>query len=118
MIGYEVWLNGERLCLASVGESGVLSTVATWVRRTEPDGTMATEHELSVGGLATTPDDGSEHLDWAIRPLAVGDELRIKIMDILEADPPRNRRQVNREADRAAERQYYEHLKTKYETQT
>lgn len=31
MRAFEVWLNGKKLCLAGIGDDGVLSVIANWV---------------------------------------------------------------------------------------
>jgi hypothetical protein len=47
MKAFEVFINGHRLCLAGVGDNGVLSAIVNWV-----GGPARDEHIfLSLGGL-------------------------------------------------------------------
>jgi hypothetical protein len=82
MIAFEVYLNGEKLCLAGVGGDWVLSVIATWVsRRGQSDMFM------SAGGLIT---ETEEHIEWMKQePLRVGDTIQIKILESQAVDPPR-----------------------------
>src|SRR2546429_3319158 len=68
MRAFEISLNGKCLCLAGVGNDGVLSTTITHVpfrkRR---------ETRLYIGGIALPQD---EHVFWKERILHLGDELR------------------------------------------
>jgi hypothetical protein len=54
MRAFNVSLNGEKPCLAGVGERGVLSAIITWVA-----GDRGEDLLLEVGGLAN-----EEHIDW------------------------------------------------------
>jgi hypothetical protein len=111
MIGFEVDLNGTRLCTASAGETGVLSAIVTWVQRSAPGVPEPSELSLAVGGLAK-----GTQLEWVSqRKLAVGDEVLVKIVETATPDPPVHTRTVDRAADEADERKYYERLRLKYE---
>ena len=65
MTAFEVYLNGEKLCTAGLGEAGVTSAILSW-RGTQAykDGTApgAASTEFSVRGL-TSPT--GEHVRWA-----------------------------------------------------
>jgi len=37
MICFEVKINGNKVCVAGVGESGVLSSIINWVKRDSTD---------------------------------------------------------------------------------
>ena len=91
MIAFEIKINGEKKCLAGVGEQGVLSAVLTCVRRV-PEGRrrFKEELELGVGGIGKRND---EHLEWLQRKLRIGDEISIRIIQQATADKPRKRRQ-------------------------
>jgi hypothetical protein len=111
MIGFEVALNGTRLCTASAGETGVLSTIVTWVHRAAPGVQEPSDLSLAIGGLAE-----DTHLEWASqRKLAVGDEVLVKIVETAHPDPSVRTRRNDRAQDEAEERKYYERLKLKYE---
>ena len=57
MIAFEVFLNGNKVCRAGVGDLGVLTTVLSWVRRegrnteTKEPGNIEEELTLNVSGL-------------------------------------------------------------------
>jgi len=86
-----VYLNGEKLCTAGVGDLGVVSAIVSWVRREDqhtaskqPDCTEE-ELRLEVGGLISSP---REIVKWQKRDLSVGDEILIKIVEAESADKP------------------------------
>ena len=109
-LGFEVAVNGARLCTASAGETGVLSAIVTWVQRSAPDVPEPSELSLAIGGLAN-----DTHLDWARRKLAVGDEVFVKIVETDHPDPPVHERRSDHAADVAQDRKYYERLRLKYD---
>ena len=81
MCVFEVYLNGQKLCLAGIGEDGVLTTIVNWVK-----GRGGTNMFLQVGGLRSHAD---EHVTWVNqRPLQVGDQIQIKLVEASEADKP------------------------------
>lgn len=77
LICFEVWVNGEKICLAGVGDSGVLNSIIHVAEPRKPD--------LHVGGLVN-----DEHVRWTERMhfLEVGDEVTIKIVEADTADEP------------------------------
>ena len=101
MIAFEIHLNGEKLCVAGIGERGVLSQHLTWVgRKPKPDADKEFEPkkpDLSVGGLVN-----DEHVRWIKqRTLGVGDEVVIKIIEIEVADEPTHRERSESDEERA-----------------
>ena len=83
MRSFNVTLNGKKLCLAGVGERGVLSANISWV-----GGDRGEDLHINVGGLAN-----EEHIDWVNQKrLQVGDEIRVKIVESGSADEPARRR--------------------------
>src|SRR5262245_33832729 len=111
MVGFEVTLNGQRLCTAAAGDTGVLSAAVTWVYRKAPGVPEPSELRLEIGGLS---DDS--HLRWpAPRLLGVGDEVRIRLVETNQADPPARIEREDRAFVESEERKYYERLKLKYE---
>ena len=114
MIAFAVYVNGEYVGTAGVGELGVLSATLTWVRRApenSQDG-KSFEEELTfdVGGLSETASVGCLH-----RELAVGDHVNIKIISAASVDTPRSSQKRDDAADvEAGERRYFEYLKKKY----
>lgn len=78
MICFEIWVNGEKICLAGVDESDVLCAIIDGARKQR-------KSNLHVGGLV-----GDEHVRWTEREhiLEVGDEVTIKIVESDTADEP------------------------------
>jgi hypothetical protein len=88
MIAFEVSLNGKRVCLAGIGNNGVLSQHVTWVGR---KGVRSPLPRLHVGGLDTETD---EHVVWAedsIPTLKKNDVVTIRIVDVEHVDIPTER---------------------------
>src|ERR1700686_3917331 len=56
MRAFEVSVNGEKLCLAGIGDDGVLTTIVTWAGR-QGDRDLF----LQVGGLISRT---KEHVHW------------------------------------------------------
>jgi hypothetical protein len=84
VIALEVTLDGQPVCLAGVGESGVLMAIVHFVSDMAP----GEEVFLSVGGI-----DGQtgEMLDWNVPPLAIGSEVLVRVTEAAEVDPPHKR---------------------------
>jgi hypothetical protein len=91
MIAFEVFLNGNKVCTAGVGDLGVLTAMLTWVRRegknTESKESRNVEEELTlnVGGFVSSK---NEHVRWTDDKLTVGDEVCIRIINLESVDPP------------------------------
>ena len=83
MRAFKVELNGKRLCVAGVGENGVLTTIATYVGAANGDSL-----DLSVTGLFTPTD---EHAIWRLVDLKVGDKVTVRVVDVGSVDRPRKR---------------------------
>ncbi|HKW18279.1 MAG TPA: hypothetical protein VJO35_12300 [Terriglobales bacterium] len=81
MRAFEISLNGKTLCVAGIGEDGVLSAIVDWV--TKPDhGDLF----LDVGGLISPRD---EHVQWVRqKPLEVNDEIQVRIIETAHVDEP------------------------------
>lgn len=97
MICFEVWVNGEKVCLAGVSESDVLTCIVDGERR-------GLKSNLHVGGLVK-----DEHVRWTQKrhSLEVGDEVIIKIVESDKADEPilkypRNRQREIKESSNSA----------------
>ena len=80
MLAFELSVNGQRLCIASTATNSVLSTVMTWVKH-RPD-----RVDFNVGGLDAA--DSAQHTAWRTPRLAVGDEVRIRLIDTDSFDQP------------------------------
>ncbi len=106
MRAFEVYLNGKRLCLAGVGNDGVLTTNVTHVpfRRRR-------ETRLYVGGLVLPQD---EHVFWRQTTLRLGDEIRLKIVEKTAVDRPRKRSRRDPAAEAKVEKRQLRKLATKF----
>jgi hypothetical protein len=98
MVAFEVFRNNERLCVAGVGDSGVLTAIVTWVTHS-PDRVKQLAAEgiseeesapdlfLQVGGLKDRV-----HMDWSTQALRVGDEIKVHIIEATQVDTPTTQR--------------------------
>ena len=113
MIAFEVFLNGNKVCRAGVGDLGVLTTVLSWVRRegrnTETREPRIIEEELTlnVGGLISSK---NEHVRWSDDKLTVGDEVRVRVINLESVDPPRDRRTEDPAEDLKRQERYVEQM--------
>lgn len=88
MIAFEVTINGTIVCVAGVGDRGVLTAMATWVKR-DPDrhrgnpDFVLEELEASIGGKR-----GADHVSWGDHALAPGDVVQIRVVEADAVDPP------------------------------
>ena len=82
MKAFEVYLNGNRLWTAGVGDDGVLATGLTWVGGNPPR--PSSRMDFRVGGVDVGSD---ERLDWPTPPIGVGDEITIRIIETDRVDP-------------------------------
>ena len=81
MRAFEVYLNGKKLCLAGIGDDGVLSAIVNWVTRRDRGDLF-----LEVGGLISPTE---EHVAWTSqKPLRVGDKIQVKIVERSTVDKP------------------------------
>jgi hypothetical protein len=87
-----VYLNGQRICTASLGDDGHVTADASLIG----DGDDAAW--MHVGGF-----DGSSnhHVKWCFQSLKVGDEVRILVEETERIDAPGERKSVE-EMDRWA----------------
>jgi len=81
MRAFEVLVNGERQCVAGIGDSGVLTTVVN-LSIHHGNGTFF----IDVGGLVS---ETKEHVNWVSqKPLFVGDDVQIRIVETDAVDSP------------------------------
>jgi hypothetical protein len=95
---FAVYLNGKRLCLAGIGNDGVLTAIVNWVV-----GRGRRDMWLSVGGLISTTD---EHVRWSNAKLHVGDQIKIKIRETASADDPKTRYPRDPDKELKAQKKY------------
>jgi len=97
MRAFKISLNGKNLCLAGVGERGVLTAIVDWVAQDRGE-----ELSLQVGGLAN-----EEHLKWTGQKLLhVGDEIRVKIVEAASVDKPVKKRPIDLKETLRAKKRY------------
>ena len=96
MVAFEVFRNDERLCVAGVGDFGVLIACVNWVAHSpekleqrkaagisEPP---PTELNVQVSGLQS--DEATPlHKEWIDAALRVGDHIKIHVIDAPQVDP-------------------------------
>lgn len=80
MIVLDVFVNGTRVCRASVGEQGTVLAAVSWVGgRDTADPHQVERPRLAVGGTSSLLDG---YLRWAGQDLAVGDRVTIQVLDV------------------------------------
>lgn len=95
MFAFEVYINGKRCCISGIRDDGVVSAILSWIGRGESErGLPKEDMSLRVSGLDSIR---GEHMDWLQQDLAVGDDVRIRIVDVPKVDRPikGSRRPVN-----------------------
>jgi hypothetical protein len=87
-----VYLNGQRICTASLGDDGHVSADVSLIGNSDDASFM------QVGGF-----DGrsNHHVKWCFQQLKVGDEVRIIVEETEQIDEPDERKSVE-EMDRWA----------------
>ena len=111
ILGLEIWLNGNRLCVAGVEDERVMAVIniESWVL---PDGTRlpSTLQVCAIKDFIS--------LEWpGAKSLVTGDEILLKVVETSEADEPVRSVRKTAEEDAAQERLRYEDLKRKYGSQ-
>jgi hypothetical protein len=87
MICFEVYINGQKVCLAGVGDDGVLSVMASFIASSESQRT-----DFRVGGLIKVDAEIQQQVEWIDREVNVGDDITIKIVESENYDTPMNGR--------------------------
>ena len=98
MRAFEVYVNGKRLCVAGIGDDGVLNTMVDHVV-----GNGRNELYLRVGGLISPT---NEHVLWRSQRLKIGDEVRVKIVETASVDRPKERHRRDPEKELTAKKRY------------
>lgn len=105
MRAFEVYLNGKRLCLAGIGEDGVLNTMVDHV-----SGHGRNELYLQVGGLISPT---MEHVLWRNQRLKTGDEVRVKIIESTSTDRPKQSHRRDPKEELRAQKKYVREMARK-----
>jgi|SRR5580658_4420253 hypothetical protein len=99
MRAFEVCLNGKKLCLAGIGDDGVLTAIVNWVK-----GRGGTDMFLQVGGLVSQVD---EHVRWVNQKhLRVGDQIQIRVVEASAVDKPIERYRTDPKERLKAQKNY------------
>ncbi len=122
MIAFEVSIDSRKKCTAGVSDLGVVSVIATWVRRASRDptsdqpipGRFEEELTLDVGGLTHDADGASVQVSWLRQSLKAGQHITLAVVDTGEADPPQTREREDPTWAARKKREYYERLKREY----
>jgi hypothetical protein len=106
MRGFEVYLNGKRLCVAGIGDDGVLTAILDHVAR-------GGRHDLHlrVGGLLSST---KEHVTWQSRQLKSGDQVRVKVVEAATIDEPAKRERQDPNLILNAEKDYVRNAAQKF----
>lgn len=86
MFGFEISVNGQRICTAG---SDVVCAIGLDYTCREP-GIV----HLRAGGIPAA--DSSEHANWMMPEVGVGDEITIRILEINAPDPAHIYNPMNR----------------------
>jgi hypothetical protein len=90
MIALKVAHNGKPVCIAGIGDLGVISSHVTWVRTLEHQAEPHSEPfervelYLHVGGLHTPT---NEHRAWNTPAIEVGDTITVTIVETCDITP-------------------------------
>jgi hypothetical protein len=90
MRAYEVFLNGERLCIAGVPGEGTSTIEVSDFKKNEVDD----EARLDVRAFEYPT---REYLSWTNAPLSLGDEVRLRVLESNSVDEPKARRREDPE---------------------
>ena len=108
MRALEVRLNGTKLCIAGVGEDGVITAIVSCVLRNG-------KHELTLdtGGISNAT---QQHLRWHELPIEVGDKIQVTVIESSKVDEPETRKpmQVTETEQLQAEKQLVMQLVKKF----
>jgi hypothetical protein len=83
MRAFEVYINRKKVCLAGIGDDGVLTSIVDWVTK-QGEGDLL----VTVGGLVSPV---HEHVTWVKQDLCMGDEVTVKIVETDSSDVPATR---------------------------
>jgi len=114
MTCFEVIINGKRVCIAGIGNDGVLVSAVTFVKQNKSAEETAETQEnndkekldLRVGGMANREGGAREQLEWLNQDLAVGDEITIRIIETSKCDEPNSKEVTYIECSFCGKKQY------------
>jgi hypothetical protein len=101
MRAFKVYLNGKKLCLAGIGDDGVLTAITNWVCGGPY---KAADLFLEVGGLISPT---REIVNWIKqKKLRVGDKIRVEIVEANSVDTPIERYRADSARDLKNQKAY------------
>ena len=106
MRAFKVYLNHKLLCVAGVGDDGVLNAMVD-----HAVGNGRNEVYLRVGGLIVPT---MEHVLWRNQKLKRGDEVRVKIVESDSTDRPKERHQRDQKQELKAQKRYVREMARKF----
>lgn len=106
MNAFDVRLNGKRLCVAGIGEDGVMTATIDHVIGRGHD-----ELSIRVGGLFSPAE---EHVTWKRLSLKVGDRVEVRIVESEAIDKPTERFRTDSKQGERNARAYAKALAKKY----
>jgi hypothetical protein len=108
MRALEVCLNGKRLCVAGVGDDGVISTNVSCVFGQGGEGLF-----LDTSGINNA---ARELWRWHFRKIKVGDRIQVAVIETAKAGKPKDRKpeQVGRAEQIRREKQLVRQLTKKF----
>ena len=83
MVAFQVSVNGKQICVATVGEVGVLGAHLIWRHINY----SIEGFELDVGGIILDAKKTRRHVDWKTPSIGPGDEITIRVIDASKPDP-------------------------------
>ena len=106
MIAFRIDVNGKRMCVAGVGEYGVLSTIVDYVGNRQ-DSTL----HVSVGGLYSAT---KEHAIWKRVALKIGDRVAVTVIETDSPDKPRTRYRRSSKTEERNQKAYVKAMAKKF----
>ena len=107
---FEITVNDGAPTLAGEYDISVLSADLTFV-------SARNELVLRAGGLNSKGRHDNEHIEWLNQRLRAGDVISIRIVENAVPSSPLSRERQDPADSERQEREYYERLKKRYETQ-
>jgi hypothetical protein len=103
-VRFELWINGQRMCLAGIDGAGVMSLTMSRVQNSPTDFErlpkrkksqysveeyLSEKVHLSLGGLICSGEQPRDHrhVVWHGQNLKVGDDVRIRVLPDGDIDP-------------------------------
>jgi hypothetical protein len=105
MRAFEVYVNDKYVCVAGIGDDGVLNTMVDHVV-----GNRRSEVFLRVGGLIGPTE---EHVLWKRQQLKTGDDVRVKVIETASVDRPKERHRRDPKRELASQKRYVREIARK-----